>query len=409
MHDVLVTETWNLQEQNVSRFTASDRGHELTFWIGHWWPQGPPTAGMAVTLWEHYDAGDGTFRVDRWIDLSHGTGPAPDGPYARVRLLDATSGKVPEHRMAWVIATPFALDPQNGGDGDIHVQTFSACPAAGLTTETTPPLRGYVDHPALPGLSSSTDTSDEPSSHLADAPPPGVPVMILGALRYDYGFGWWEIHPIRAWRFLTAAEDAQLGRDCAGDPVPHFDQGPTLAGERLPVPFGVPPCTDGSEFGNPGGIYAVGCAPQCYVAHTAIGQRETLAGGCPPDVQPVVTPSQTRWLGKTIGRLRGAATVPRGGDEDAVREAAREQPLVLATALARTYGGLCAAVRTGDGAFPRCLDALARLAGGETRSPRDACAREPSAARDGCETAARALLRRAAATRARQLAAVLRP
>src|SRR5437763_1353617 len=236
LHRVLVTEVTNAQEQNTTSFTVTDDlaadAASLPAVIGHWWPQGPPTAGMVVTLWGRLV--DGAFRVDRWIELTHGTGPAPDGPYGDVRLLDVSAGRVPEHRMVWVRAVPFLLDPQDTGDGDIHVQTLMPCPGAGLTTETTPPLRGYVDHPDL-GLPSSTNTDDLASAHLGDAPPVGVPVMILGATRYDYGFGWWELHPIRAWRFLTAAEALRQARDCATDPVPHLDpNGPTLAGLSVP-------------------------------------------------------------------------------------------------------------------------------------------------------------------------------
>ena len=193
LHRVLVTEVTNAQEQNTTSFTVTDDlaadAASLPAVIGHWWPQGPPTAGMVVTLWGRLV--DGAFRVDRWIELTHGTGPAPDGPYGDVRLLDVSAGRVPEHRMVWVRAVPFLLDPQDTGDGDIHVQTLMPCPGAGLTTETTPPLRGYVDHPDL-GLPSSTNTDDLASAHLGDAPPVGVPVMILGAtlgtaLRGAYG------------------------------------------------------------------------------------------------------------------------------------------------------------------------------------------------------------------------------
>src|SRR5439155_25967864 len=142
------------------------------------------------------------------------------------------------------------LDPQDkesGGDGDIHVQTLENCPMGGLTTETTPAMRGYVDRPAVNLGSSSTDASDDAHNHLGDAPPVGVPVMILGETRYDFGFGWWEIHPIRAWRYLTPQEVADQQADCAADPAPHLDpNGPAIAGQHVPIPFGFPPCTDGS-------------------------------------------------------------------------------------------------------------------------------------------------------------------
>ena len=185
---VLVTQDTDAREQNTSLFTVTDHRVSLNATVPNWWPSGGPVAGMVVTLWGRLDPVAGVFRVDRWIDHTHGSGPAPDGPYPLVSALDVASGRVPEHRMVWIATSVFLIDPQQppaGNDGDIHVQTADGCPAAGVTTENTPPLRGYVDHPALPGLSSSSDTSDPPSNHLADAPPIGVPVMILGATRYD--------------------------------------------------------------------------------------------------------------------------------------------------------------------------------------------------------------------------------
>jgi hypothetical protein len=379
VHAALVTETTNAQEQNVTTFTVEQGSDTLTARIGHWWPQGPPTAGMVVTMWGQPDGG--TFRVDRWIETTHGTGPYPAGPYRLERLVDVSSGRIPEHRMVWVRAVTFLLDPQNGGDGDIHVQTLSPCPAAGLTTETTPPLRGYVDHPKVPGLVSSTREDDAPSSHLADAPPLGVPVMILGATRYDYGFGWWELHPIRAWRFLTAKELLAQARECAADPVPHIDRtGPSVAGHHLPIPFGVPPCTDGSEFGtNP---FFTGCPPQCYVTHTAIGQPEQLSDNC-EGIQPRSTPSQTTLAGRlldrhrsaTLGRVRALSRETEDAEEGADGEAEIERVAqrTFQGALEGAYGTGCASAKARAGAYRTCLDALARIAGGETASPRRAC------------------------------------
>jgi hypothetical protein len=299
--------------------------------------------------------------------------------------------------MVWVAASAFLVDPQTratGGDGDIHVQTMTDCPAAGVTTENTPPLRGYVDHPPVPGLSSSNDMSDDAVNHLADAPPVGVPVMILGATRYDYGFGWWELHPIRAWRLLTPAETAQLAADCAADPLPHLDgTAPT------PVPFGVPPCTDGSEFGNPGGLFNL-CRPQCYVAHTAIAQPETLAGLC-AGIEPQVTPSQAGLSEAGVGAARSSPPAPRGnGRARGSTPSARRRQIA---ALRRAYGDVCAALRVRRGyarAFDHCLLAMARIAGGETRVPDVACrlrsnrqaARRVPSSFSLCVVAARSLL-----------------
>jgi hypothetical protein len=378
VYSALVTETTNAREQGGSTFTVKQGSDTLTARIGHWWPQGPPTAGMVVTMWGQPDGG--TFRVDRWLETTHGTGPYPAGPYRLERLIDVSAGRIPEHRMVWVRAVTFLLDPQNGGDGDIHVQTLSPCPAAGLTTETTPPMRGYVDHPKIRGLVSSTREDDAPTSHLADAPPLGVPVMILGATRYDYGFGWWELHPIRAWRYLTAKELLDQARECAADPVPHIDHsGPVVLGRHIPIPFGVPPCTDGSEFGtNP---FFRGCPPQCYVTHTEIGQPETLSDHC-AGIQPRTTQAQGRFLGRlldrrrspTLGRVRALAREIEGEDGDeGEAEVEHVAQRTMLGALEGAYGPSCATTRARSAAYHACLDALARLAGGETKSPAHAC------------------------------------
>jgi hypothetical protein len=393
VHGVVVTQTSASQEQNRTAFTVTDHTSTLGASVPNWWPSGGPVAGMVITMWGHMSGG--AFLVDRWLDLTHGTGPAPDGPYPEVSALAVSSGQIPEHRMVWIPTFAFLLDPQNTGDGDIHVQTANGCPGAGVTTETTPPLRGYVDHPALPGLVSSSDTSDVPSNHVADAPPVGVPVMILGATRYDYGFGWWELHPIRAWRFLTSAETSQLIAQCGAHPVPELDKsGP------VPAPYGFPPCTDGSEFGGPPGFGP--CGPRCYVAHTAIGQPEQLVGPC-TGIAPVVTASQEGQPpagtsstpssppapapapgpggGNQNGRAPGSTAPASGSGTTGVASNADafQSPQMLAV-LARSYGPLCARLRAqghAGRAYDRCLAAMARLAGGETHSPRFACQGEP--------------------------------
>ena len=373
VHRLLVTETTNTEEQNHTTFTVTDHVSTLTATVPNWWPSSGPVAGMVITMWGHTE--NGVFKVDRWIDLTHGTGPAPDGPYQRFRAIDVSAGRVPEHRMVWIATYVFLLDPQNGGDGDIHAQTANGCPGAGVTTETTPPLRGYVDHPALPGLKSSTDRTDEPSNHMADAPPVGVPVMILGATRYDYGFGWWELHPIRAWRFLTSTELKALQAECAANPVPELDRsGPA------PVPFGFPPCTDGSEFGNAPGY--VPCKPQCYVSHTAIGQLETLTGPC-AGITPVLTPSQeplsTTGTSSTPSHPPPSSGGHHGGGSGSGHPGAGEKQ--WGVTLTHVYGHDCRRLRDPHGrrgrAFRLCVLAMARLAGGETHSPRFACGHEP--------------------------------
>lgn len=391
MHRVLVTVTDAKSEQNSTDFTVTDHQSELNATVPNWWPSGGPEAGMVITLWGH--SAGGVFRVDRWLELTHGTGPAPAGPYPFYTALQISSGRVPENRMVWTRVTPFALDPQDSGDGDIHVQTFEPCPAAGLTTENTPPLRGYVDRPAVNLGASSTDTGDQPSSHLGDAPPVGVPVMMLGAVRYDYGFGWYEIHPIRAWRYLTAAELAQQQADCAGSPIPQLGPGPSIVpGQSLPLPFGAPPCTDGSEFGNVPGFSM--CGPVCYVAHTEIDKPETLKGPC-MGVMPIVTRSQESRPQSTPGDDGSAGSAPgqEAPDDPSAAGAASEQDGVpggdppaggveaehfshdsVASALEKAYGHWCRPLRAR--AYTACVNAMARLAGGETRNPARACALE---------------------------------
>jgi hypothetical protein len=328
VHDLLVTRTEATAEQNSSSFTAIDAaGGSLHGTVPNWWPSGGPVAGMVVTLWGKLVAG--TLRTDHWLDWNHGGGPQPSGLYPRRRLLDVAAGKYPALEMAWVIAIPFALDPQQGpagSDGDIHVQTMLPCPAAGLTFETTPKVRGYVDHPGATATLDSTNQADAPSNHLSDAPPVGLPVMMLGQLRYDFGFGWWEVHPIRAWRPLTSAEAGDLAAECANAPVPVLD--PTSPGGVLP--YGFPPCTDGSEVGNPGGVYKT-CDPHCYVATTAIGQPETLAGHC---------------AGVTGGPVAGASLSP----SPAMRAAPRGPLPTTAAGLPLASGALFLAVVLGAAA-----------------------------------------------------------
>src|SRR5438067_2541501 len=132
-----------------------------------------------------------------------------------------------------------------------------------------------------------TMTADVPNWWPSGGPQAGLVVTLWGKL----GFGWYEIPPIRAWRYLTQAELPQQQADCAAaGPLPQLDQnGPVVAGQAVPLPFGMPPCTDGSEFGNAPG-YSM-CGPVCYVSHTAIDQPETLGGPC-LGITPIVTRSQ---------------------------------------------------------------------------------------------------------------------
>ena len=197
-------------------------------------------------------------------------------------------------------------------------------------------------------------------------------------------FSWREIHPIRAWRFLTSAEAGQLIAECGAHTVPQLDQsGP------VPAPYGFPPCTDGSEFGSPPGFGA--CAPQCYVVETTIGAPERLSPQCPATIKPIVTPSQeglsetgTSSTPSTPPPLPGSGAGVGGGSGAGAPGTAGEAPFQGAraqAALERAYGTLCQRLRGAHqrrGApYRRCLVAMARLAGGETRSPAVACRHEP--------------------------------
>lgn len=348
VHDLLVTSTRATAEQNSSTFIAVDgSGRSLTATIPNWWPNGGPVAGMVITLWGRNSGG--LFRVAYWVEHNHGTGPSPAGPYPRRRLLDISAGKYPALQMAWVIATTFALDPQNppSGDGDIHVQTTLPCPAAGLTFETSRTMRGYVDHPGFNPATESTNQADAASLHTTEAPPIGVPVMMLGQLRVDFGFGWWEVHPVRAWRFLTTSEAGTLAAECANAPVPVVDRsGP----DGLPLPYGAPPCTDGSEFRNPGSLFQP-CSPHCYVATTAIGQPDTYAGHCAgvTGVGTVATPSPRA----PAGSASPAAPATSAGTQLPPTAAARPVPRVALIGVALFGATILAAMLIGIGVSRR--------------------------------------------------------
>jgi hypothetical protein len=269
------------------------------------WSLGPPTAGQVVALWGTVDPSDPshTLQVTRWVDRTHGT-PSIDGvrnkkhPYRLVSALDIDRGLVPENRMVWSLVVPFAELPQTreiGGDGDVHVQTLNPCPGAGLTTETVPELVGYVDSPyKLPTLPDPTD--DAAKAEMGEVPPIGVPIVVLGGVRWDPGYGWYEIHPIRAWHFPTAAEIRWAAAKCAADPITHFN----THSLPFPIPYGFPSCGESPVEGDQlqPVTQTVGfqpCGAICHVDATAIDQPETLgpAGVCKAQGdRPIVTHSQ---------------------------------------------------------------------------------------------------------------------
>jgi hypothetical protein len=177
------------------------------------------------------------------------------------------------------------------------------------------------------------------------------------------------------------------------------DPAPELAGPAAGA-LRHPSCTDGSEFGNPPGF--AGCGTRCYVAKTSIGQLEQLAGPCEA-IKPFVTPDQES-LPETGASSTPSSPPPAGGADRAGGGADRagttpsaaansqrlhriEQRRTLA-ALARSYRSACRALspthaHRGRRAYHACLLAMARLAGGETRSATLACRHESRRLRHG--------------------------
>lgn len=283
--------------------TGSLSGGAPAWYNGYGWSLGPLTAGQVVTLWGNVDPAGGNLEVTRWIERTHGS-PSISGrfsarhPYRLYTALDISQGHVPENRMVWTLAMSFLDLPQTheiGGDGDVHVQTMLPCPAAGVTTETVPELLGYVDSPyLLPPV--SDPTGDAAKQEMRQAPPIGVPIVILGATRWDSGYGWWELHPIRAWRFPTPAELRWAAAQCRQAPQPQLD----TTSIDFPIPYGAPSCGESPVEGDQLAPLtdALGfkpCGPVCSVSATAIGQPETLspAGLCAEEgVTPIVDQSQ---------------------------------------------------------------------------------------------------------------------
>lgn len=306
---LLVTATDNRETFTVTDGTTTRSGTiadgNPSWYNSYGWSLGPMTAGQVVTLWGTVDPADPsqTLHVTRWIERTHGS-PALNGrlssrhPYRIYTALDISSGRVPQHRMGWSLVVPFLELPQTheiGGDGDVHVQTMLPCPAAGLTTETVPELLGYVDSPyLLPAYPDST--GDAAKQEMRQVPPIGVPIVVLGGARYDPGYGWWELHPVRAWRFPTATELRWAARQCGRNPRPHLD----ASSVAFPIPYGFPSC---GEFPVEGSALAPvtdaagykPCQPVCEVTATALNEPETLspASLCDAEgIEPIVTRSQ---------------------------------------------------------------------------------------------------------------------
>ena len=287
----------------ISTSTGSISSGAPQWYNGYGWSLGPMTAGQVVTLWGNVDSATGSLEVTRWIERTHGS-PSLGGrfdakhPYRLYTALDISEGHVPENRMVWTLAVPFVELPQTheiGGDGDVHIQTMLPCPAAGVTTETVPELLGYVDSPyLLPAV--SDPTSDAAKEEMRQAPPIGIPILILGGTRWDPGYGWWEIHPIRAWRFPTPAELQWASLQCRQAPSPQLD----TTSLDFPIPYGAPSCGESPVEGDQLSPVtdALGfkpCGPVCSVQATAVGQPETLGPSalCAEEgIKPIVDRSQ---------------------------------------------------------------------------------------------------------------------
>lgn len=296
---------------NGGSFTVTDgtttrsggiSGGNPAWYNGYGWSLGPLTAGQVVTLWGQVDS-SGNLAVTRWIERTHGTPSvsgrfSPHNPYGLSTALDIAEGRVPENRMVWSLLVPFLELPQTheiGGDGDVHVQTMNPCPSAGVTTETVPELLGYVDSPyILPPVPDPTD--DAAKQEMRQVPPIGVPVVVLGGTRWDPGYGWWELHPVRAWRFPTPAELRWAAQQCRSDPAPHLD----TTSIAFPIPYGAPSCGQSPVEGDvlaplTDALGFKPCGPVCSVSATAVGQPETLTPVtlCAQEgIKPIVDRSQ---------------------------------------------------------------------------------------------------------------------
>jgi hypothetical protein len=317
-------DTFTVTDGNTTR-SGRVSGGNPAWYNSYTWSLGPMTAGQVVTLWGTVNSADPThqLQVTRWIERTHGSPSlsghsSPEQPYGIYSALQIASGHVPENRMVWSLVVPFLELPQTheiGGDGDVHIQTMLPCPTAGVTTETVPELLGYVDSPYL--LPAYADpTNDAPKQEMRQVPPVGVPIVMLGGVRYDPGYGWWELHPVRAWRFPTAAELQWASTQCQGSPAPELDSS-SLA---FPIPYGAPSCGESPVAGAQlapvtGAAGFKPCGPVCDVTATALDQSETLAPAslCAEEgIKPIVTRSQVD--GRPAPIPQAASTPAASGD-----------------------------------------------------------------------------------------------
>ena len=316
-------DTFTVTDGNTTRAGRVSGGNPA-WYNSYTWSLGPMTAGQVVTLWGRVDPSDPShmLQVTRWIERTHGSPSlrgrfSPTHPYGIYTGLDIASGHVPENRMVWSLLVPFLELPQTheiGGDGDVHIQTMLPCPTAGVTTETVPELLGYVDTPyLLPAYPDPTD--DAPKQEMRQAPPIGVPIVMLGGVRYDPGYGWWELHPVRAWRFPSPAELQWAAAQCQQSPVPQLDSS-SLA---FPIPYGAPSCGQSPVAGDQlmpvtDALAFKPCGPVCQVSATAIDRPETLgpASLCAEEgIKPIADHSQLDGSPAPIPAALGSA--PSGG------------------------------------------------------------------------------------------------
>ena len=217
----------------------------------NWWKLGALEAGQQVTLWASVDA-QGVLQMVRWVEAAH-LGPT-------VTVAAIAQGLVPENTHVWTTGIVYApLTQEVQGDGDTHLQMLSPCGPGGITAETTPALRGFVDQPLqghVPPAGSVQGTQDDP--------PADVPITVFGATRFDYGHGWWEVHPVRALHLATPAELAAAGLPCA--------QSAPVLNPSTSLVYGAPGC--GDLPGQPV------CGRRCFVSETAVGREPVVTGRC---------------------------------------------------------------------------------------------------------------------------------
>ena len=283
----------------------------------------------------------------------------PDGPYPVVSEIDVSPGRC--RTTAPCGCRPWRSSrPQNGGGWRRRRPRpdLWPCPAAGLTTESTPSLRGFVDHPAVPGLTSSGDT---PTTRQPSGRRPAGRHSGDGARRDP---GRLRLRLVRAapdpgWRPMTPASWRRRRR-LRRRPGPALRPGAGRGRHRCRCRSASRPApTAASSARRP-----VSGSAARHMLRQPHGHRpaEQLTGPC-DGVTPLVTPSQEglpeRLPGEGLGAVRPATLA---------RARARILPSSANGSGAGFAGGrrLRAGVRAagvrGRAARAACADALAHLA-----------------------------------------------